>query len=149
MAELDPNGPVLGNHPVYMLRIPWERRRTYSLSIDAVPGWVSEVVNLLECHKVYLYHRPDEFYLVKMFGDLDGGLMPIPFKTSATVGRNVHGRTACLRANGDTASTSSEPGECQLTEMEQAQTEGKAVADQFDASPTSASRPTGRGRGKT
>ena len=25
--------------------------------IEAVPGWLSEVMNLLECQKVYLYHR--------------------------------------------------------------------------------------------
>ena len=54
----------------------------YRFFIDAVPGWLSEVMRLLECHEVYLYHRSDEFYLIKMFGDVDGELMPIRFKTS-------------------------------------------------------------------
>ena len=37
-------------------------------------------MNLLKCHKVHLYHRPDEFYLIKMFGDVDGDLLCIRFK---------------------------------------------------------------------
>ena len=44
--------------------------------------WVSEVVRLLECHKVRLYHRPDQFYLIKMFGDVGGDLLCIPVTTT-------------------------------------------------------------------
>ena len=68
---------------------PLGKETDYRFFIDAVPGWVSEVMNLLECHKVYLYHRPEEFYLIKMFGDVDGELMPIRFKTTA------EGNTKC------------------------------------------------------
>ena len=101
--------------------------------IDSVPGWVSEVVNLLECHKVYLYHRPDEFYLIKMFGDVDGELTPVQFKTTAA------GETKC--AWPDCVSSSARQyceyirgpwGICGLTEMEPAQTQGKGVAEKFD-----------------
>ena len=61
---------------------PLGKETDYRFFIDSVPRWLSEVMNLLECHKVYLFHRPEEFYLIKMFGDVDGELMPIRFKTA-------------------------------------------------------------------
>ena len=105
----------------------------YRFFIEAVPGWVSEVVNLLECHRVYLFHRPQEFYLIKMFGDMDGELMPIRFRTTAD------GKTMC--AWPDCVSSSARLyceyiqgpwRECRLPEMEPAQTEGKREADDID-----------------
>ncbi len=68
---------------------PLGTEKDYWFFIDSVPGWVSEVMNLLECHKVYLYHRPVEFYLIKMFGVVDGELMPIRFNTT------TEGKTKC------------------------------------------------------
>ena len=43
---------------------PLGKETDYRFFIEAVPGWMSQVQNLLECHKVYLYHRPEEFYLI-------------------------------------------------------------------------------------
>ena len=112
---------------------PMGRETDYRIFIDAVPGWVSEVMNLLECHKVYLYHRPEEFYLIKMVGDVDGELITIRFKTTA------EGATKC--AWPDCISSSArqyceyiqEPWrECRLTEMESEQTQGKRVAEKLD-----------------
>ena len=62
---------------------PLGKETDYRFYIEAVPGWLAEVMNLLECHKVYLYHRPEEFYLIKMFGDVDRKLTWIRFKTTA------------------------------------------------------------------
>ena len=107
----------------------------YRFFIDSVPGWVSEVMNLLECHKVYLYHRPEEFYLIKMFGDVDGELMPIRFKTTAKR------ETRC--AWPDCVASSARRyceyiqrpwRECQLPELEPDQTLGKSMADEVDKS---------------
>ena len=112
---------------------PMGRETDYRIFIDAVPGWVSEVMNLLECHKVYLYHHPEEFYLIKMVGDVDGELITIRFKTTA------EGATKC--AWPDCISSSArqyceyiqEPWrECRLTEMESEQTQGKRVAEKLD-----------------
>ena len=114
---------------------PLGKETDYRFFIDSVPGWLSEVMSLLECHKVYLYHRPEEFYLIKMFGDLDGELMPIRFKTTA------EGTTKC--AWSDCVSSSARQyceyiqqpwKECRLPELEPEQTQGKSVADDFDAS---------------
>ena len=116
---------------------PLGKETDYRFFIDSVPGWLSEVMNLLECHKVYLYHRPEEFYLIKMFGDVDGELMPIRFKTSA------EGETKCTWP--DCVSSSARQyceyiqrpwRECQLPELELEQTEGKKIADQIDSTDT-------------
>ena len=113
---------------------PMGNETNYRFFIDSVPDWVSKVMNLLECHKVYLYHRPEEFYLIKMSGDVDGELMPIQFKTTA------EGKTKC--AWPDCVSSSERLyceyiqrpwRECRLPEVEFAQTEGKRVADGLDA----------------
>ena len=105
----------------------------YRFFIEAVPRWMSQVQGLLECHKVYLYHRPEEFYLIKMFGDVDGELVCIRFKTT------VEGKTKC--AWPDCVSSSARLyceyiqrpwRECHLLEVEPAQTEGKRIADELD-----------------
>ena len=109
------------------------KQTDYQYFINAVPEWISQVQNLLACHKVYLYHHPEEFYLIKMFGDVDGELMCIPFKTTAD------GRTKC--AWPDCASATERLyceyiqrpwRECQLLEIEPAQTQGKRAAAELD-----------------
>ena len=116
-----------------MPRIPWGKVTDYRFFIEAVPRWMSQVQGLLECHKVYLYHRPEEFYLIKMFGDVDGELVCIRFKTTA------EGKTKC--GWPDCVSTSARQHceymqrpwrECRLTEIEPAQTQGKRVAEELD-----------------
>ena len=115
---------------------PLGKEIDYRFFIDSVPGWLSDVMRLLECHKVYLYHRPHEFYLIKMFGDVDGELMPIRFNTTAD------GNAKC--AWPDCVSSSARQHceyiqrpwrECRLPELEPEQSQGKRVADEFDASP--------------
>ena len=60
---------------------------------------------------MYLYHHPEEFYLIKMFGDVDGKLMCIPFKTSVEGKTSAHGPTVSPQGHVSTVSTSSDPGE--------------------------------------
>ena len=122
---------MLGN--ILHAENPMGKETDYRFFIGAVPDWLSLVQNLLECHKVYLYHRPEEFYLIKMFGDVDGKLIAIRFKTSAK------GKTKC--AWPDCVSSSNRLyceyvqvpwKECRLPEIEPAQKEGKSVADVLD-----------------
>ncbi|MXX27149.1 MAG: hypothetical protein F4Z82_17080 [Caldilineaceae bacterium SB0668_bin_21] len=112
---------------------PMGEETDYRFFIDAVPGWLTQVANLLECHKVHLYHRPEEFYLVKMFGDVDGELLCIRFKLAA------EGKTKCAWPNcvSSTARLYCEYiqrpwRECRLPEIEPAQTEGKRIAEEYD-----------------
>ncbi len=112
---------------------PLGKETDYRFFIDSVPGWLSDIMRLLECHKVYLYHRPKEFNLIKMFGDVDGELMPIRFKTT------VEGKAKC--AWPDCVAWSARQycefiqrpwRECRLPELEPEQTQGKGMVDQFD-----------------
>lgn len=113
---------------------PLGKETDYRYFIDEVPGWILQVQNLLECHKVYLYHHPEEFYLIKMFGDVDGELMCIPFTTTAD------GKPKC--AWPDCVSSGArlyceyiqQPWrECHLPEFDLSQTHSKRAADEFDA----------------
>ena len=84
---------------------------------------------------MYLYHHPEEFYLVKMFGDGDGDgeLMRIRFKTTAE-GKTKCGRPNCVssRARLYCEYIQRPWRECRLTEMEPNQTLGKGAADDLD-----------------
>ena len=94
---------------------------------------MSQVTSLLECHKVYLYHRPEEFYLIKMFGDVDGELMWIRFKTTAE-GMPKCGWPDCVSSSARQYCEYIQRHwrECQLPEVEPVQTEGKTIADDLD-----------------
>ena len=113
---------------------PLGKETDYRFFIDSVPGWLSEIMNLLEYHKVYLYHRPEEFYLIKMFGDVDGELLPIPFKTTAD-GETKCAWPDCVSPSGRQYCEYIQQSwkECRLREMEPEQTEGKIVAAKIDA----------------
>ncbi|MYC07798.1 MAG: hypothetical protein F4X57_11625 [Chloroflexi bacterium] len=109
---------------------PLGRETDYRYFIDAVPEWLSQVTSLMEYHKVYLYHHPEEFYLIKMFGDVDVELLCIRFKTTA------EGKTKC--AWPDCVSSSARQYceyiqrpwmECRLLEIEPQQTQGKRIAE--------------------
>ena len=56
----------------FMPRTPLGKETDYRYFLDEVPGWISQVQNLLECHKVYLYHHPEEFYLIRTFARRSG-----------------------------------------------------------------------------
>ena len=118
---------------------PLGKATDYGDFIDLAPGLIESIQNLMECHKVHLYDHPDEFYLVKMFGDLDGEVIFIRFST------NAEGETLC--AWPDCSSQSGRQyceyigrpwRQCLLPEKESAQTEGKregAFLDQFGMQP--------------
>lgn len=111
----------------------------YSDFMDRAPDLIESIQNLMECHKVHFYDHPDEFYLVKMFGDLDGDVTFIRFST------NAEGETLC--AWPDCSSWSGRQHceyigrpwrECLLPEKEPAQTDGKReapVMDRFGMQP--------------
>ena len=112
---------------------PMGKESDYRFLVDAVPGWISQAQNLLECHKIYLYHHPEEFYLIKMSGDVDGEPICIRFKTTPE-GKTKCGWPDCVssRARLYCEYIQRPWRECQLPEIEPAQTEGKTAADEFD-----------------
>lgn len=118
---------------------PLGRPTDYGSFIKVAPGLIESIQNLMECHKVHLYDHPNEFYLVKMFGDLDGEVTFIRFSTDS------EGETLC--AWPDCSSWAGRQyceyigrpwRECVLPEKEPAQTEGKqqgAYLDRFGMQP--------------
>ena len=113
---------------------PMGRGVDYRYFIDSLPEWMSEVMSLLDCHKVYLFHRPDEFYLIKMSGDVDGELLWVRFRTTP------ERKTKC--AWPDCVSSSARQyceytqrfwSECQLLEIEPEQTLAKRIAKEYDS----------------
>lgn len=115
---------------------PLGKETDYRYFLDTVPEWLEQVKKLLECHKVYLYHHPDRFYLVKMFGDADGELVCIPFKT-ATIGKAKCAWPDCVsnRERRYCEAIRRPWRECNLPELEPQQTEGKASIDQIGLDP--------------
>lgn len=112
---------------------PIGEKKDFQFIIDAVPDWITEVVNLLECHRVYLFHHPDEFFVVKMFGDMDGELICIRFQTT------TEGKTKC--AWPDCVSqierlyceyTQKPWRDCRLPELEPNQTLAKGMVNEYD-----------------
>ena len=109
---------------------PLGKETDYGYFLKAVQGWLEQVKRLLECHKVHLYHHPNRFYIIKMFGDVDGKLMCIRFETTPD------GKAKC--AWPDCVSSSmrlyceyiQQPWrECWLPELEPQQTESKEIID--------------------
>ena len=113
---------------------PLGREIDYRYYMDSVPKWISQLQDLLDCHKVSLYHHAEEFYLVKMAGDVDGEVMCISFKTTK------EGETKC--AWPDCVSWSERRyceyirdswREYKLPELEPEQSLGKEIGDEYDA----------------
>ena len=118
---------------------PLGRPTDYGDFIDLAPRLIESIQNLMECHRVHLFDHPNEFYLVKMFGDLDGEVTFIRFST------NAKGETLC--AWPDCSSWAGRQyceyigrqwRDCLLPEKEPAQTEAKrdgAFLDRFGMQP--------------
>ncbi len=112
---------------------PLGKEKDHRYYLDAIPGWVAEVVNLLECHKVHLYHRTEEFYWIKMFGDVDGELTWVRFKTDAA-GETKCSWPDCVSSNARLyCEYIQRPWrQCGLQELEPQQTSSKTMADLFE-----------------
>ena len=110
---------------------PLGKETDYRYFLDTVPHWITQVKNLLECHKVYLYHHPDRFYLVKMFGDADGELACIPFKTTASRKAKCAWPDCVSNQERRYCEAIQRPWrQCRLPELESQQTESKELIDQ-------------------
>ena len=115
---------------------PLGKETDYPYFLNAVPEWLEQVKKLLECHKVYLYHHPGIFYLVKMFGDTDGELVCIPFNLTNT-GKAKCAWPDCVsnRERRYCEAIQRPWRECNLPELEPQQTEGKEIIIQSGIDP--------------
>ncbi len=125
-------------NPLAHSRNPLDEPVDYGYYMEMLPQWLDLIANTLEVHQVLLFHHPDHFYVVKMWGDKDGSVQCTPFNKDAT------GAITC--AWPDCVSSAARVhcefwerpwSECTLPDKEDAQTQGKmmgALADQQEAS---------------
>ena len=51
--------------------------------MESIPAWVHWTKNLLNEHKVYLYHHPEVFYWVRMVGGPEGDVECTPIRAAS------------------------------------------------------------------
>ena len=101
--------------------------------MESMPKWIEWVTNLLMEHKVFLYHHPNVFYWVRMFGGPERDVLCIPIRKT-TEGKEICPWPDCVQeGNKQYCEYMENPWqECELQELESAQTEGKRLAETLD-----------------
>ena len=101
--------------------------------IESLPTWVEWTKNLLQEHKVYLYHHPNVFYWVRMFGGPEGDVECTPVRLNDE-GQELCSWPDCVQQNNRRHCQYLEKSwaACTLSEKDAAQTESKVWAKDFD-----------------
>ena len=101
--------------------------------MESVPQWLEWVMNLLTEHKVFLYHHPNVFYWVRMFGGPEGDVLCTPIRADSE-GKEICPWPDCVQeGNRQPCEYVGEPWqECQLQALESDQIEGKRIAEALD-----------------
>ena len=97
--------------------------------MESVPRWLEWIKQLLTEHKVFLYHHPNVFYWVRLFGGPEGDVLCTPVRTDSD-GKEVCSWPECVQeANRQYCEyISGEWQGCQLEALEPDQVEGKRLA---------------------
>ena len=107
--------------------------------MESMPKWLKWIETLLTEYKVFLYHHPDVFYWVRMFGGPEGDVLCTPVRVDADEMEICPWPDCVQKGNRLHCEYLDAPWqECQLQALEGAQVEGKRVAeayDQIDVSP--------------
>ena len=103
--------------------------------IESIPKWLMWIVNLLTDHKVFLYHHPNVFYWVRMFGGPEGKILCTPIRKSSG-GKDICAWPDCVEEGNRTHCeyTGESWRSCNLQPLEPMQTEAKKVAEEYDRS---------------
>ena len=101
--------------------------------IESMPKWLKWITNLLMEHKVFLYHHPNVFYWVRMFGGQERDVVFTPIRENSK-GKEICPWPDCVeQGNRQHCEYIRKPWqECQLDELEPAQTEEKKIAERMD-----------------
>ena len=101
--------------------------------MDSMPKWLEWIKNLLIEHKVFLYHHPNVFYWVRMFGGPDADVLCTPVRAVSDGGELCPWPDCVQEGNRRYCEYIQGPWrKCQLKELEPAQTEGKKIAETLD-----------------
>ncbi len=109
--------------------------------IDAIPKWLKWIVNLLTEHKLFLYHHPNVFYWVRMFGGPESNVLCTPIRTD-TNGKEICAWPDCVQEGNRTHCEyiGDSWRKCRLKPLEPQQTEAKKAAEEYDRSDATASQ---------
>ena len=101
--------------------------------MESMPKWLEWATNLLMEHKVFLYHHPNVFYWVRMFGGPAEDVLCTPVRATPN-GEELCPWPDCVQeGNRQYCEYIEDPWpECQLQELEPAQTDGKRMAETLD-----------------
>lgn len=101
--------------------------------MESVPKWLEWIMGLLREHKVFLYHHPNVFYWVRMFGGPEKDVLCTPVRIDSE-GKEICQWPDCVQqGNRRFCEYISESWqECQLQALEPEQIEGKRVARVYD-----------------
>ena len=107
--------------------------------IQSIPKWLKWIVNLLTEHKVFLYHHPNVFYWVRMFGGPEGHILCTPIRTS-TDGKEICAWPDCVQEGNRTLCEHIGDSwrKCPLQPLEPTQTDAKKAAEAYDRSDSAA-----------
>ena len=103
--------------------------------IESIPKWLKWIGNLLTEHKVFLYHHPNVFYWVRMFGGPEGHVLCTPIRTN-TDGKEICAWPDCVQEGNRTLCEylGDSWRKCRLQPLEAGQTEAKKAAEAYDRS---------------
>ena len=101
--------------------------------LESMPTWVEWTKNLLYEHKIYLYHHPNVFYWVRMFGGTDGDVECTPIRITSN-GREICSWPDCVQQGNRLHCEYTEGPwkNCTLEPTEESQMESKKWAIDFD-----------------
>ena len=101
--------------------------------MESIPKWLEWAQNLFLEHKVFLYHHPNVFYWVRMFGGPEEDVLCTPVR-AMPAGEELCPWPDCVQEGNQLYCEYIEKpwGECHLKELEPEQTEGKKAAEAID-----------------
>ncbi len=103
------------------------------LYMESVPKWLEWIMGLLTEHKVFLYHHPNVFYWVRMFGGPEGDVLCTPIRADSE-GKEICPWPDCVQqGNRQLCEYISDSWqECRLQALEPDQIEEKRIAEAYD-----------------
>ena len=101
--------------------------------MQSVPQWLGWIEGLLTEHKVFLYHHPNVFYWVRMFGGPEGAVLCTPIRLDSDKIEICPWPDCVQQGNRRLCEyISNSWHKCHLQALEQGQIEGKRIADSYD-----------------
>ena len=101
--------------------------------MESVPQWLKWIIGLLTDHKVFLYHHPNVFYWIRMFGGPEGAVLCTPIRVDSEKKEICPWPDCVQQENRQLCEYISDSWQkCQLQALEPEQIEAKRIAEAYD-----------------